>query len=180
MAPFRQRRLFMAGLCAACCVAGCATNGDERNEASLSVFDRVGDAGRSVLETTGRLVKWHDFASMSSIISDPSGPAWEIEEAWFPQQHYFLSLKMRRGYSGGAGEARVVFHRRAKEIMLRSGFDGYQVVEYSEGLQSSFLGSQRVTEGVIQLTQKVPVKVSPSLPVAPAPSPESPAEKALP
>ena len=37
--------------------------------------------------------------------------------------------------------------------MRQGGYDGYQVVEYSEGLESSVLGSQRVSQGVIRLTR---------------------------
>ena len=44
--------------------------------------------------------------------------------------------------------------QRAKELMRRGGFKGYTIVEYTEGLESSVLGSQRVTQGVIQLTRK--------------------------
>jgi hypothetical protein len=38
--------------------------------------------------------------------------------------------------------------------MRENGFDTYSVVEYTEGLDSSVLGSQRVAQGVIQLTRK--------------------------
>jgi hypothetical protein len=37
--------------------------------------------------------------------------------------------------------------------MRQNGFDNYAVVEYSEGLESSILGSQRVARGVIQLVR---------------------------
>ena len=65
--------------------------------------------------------------------------------------HFRMSMK--RFYAGGAGEARVTFHRRAKELMRAGGFSAYEVVEYSEGLESSVLGSQRMAEGVIRLTK---------------------------
>jgi hypothetical protein len=48
----------------------------------------------------------------------------------------------------------VVFHQRAKDLMRENGFEGYAVVEYTEGLDSSVLGSQRVAQGVIQLSRK--------------------------
>jgi hypothetical protein len=37
--------------------------------------------------------------------------------------------------------------------MRENGFDRYAVMEYSEGLDSSVLGSQRVARGVIQLSR---------------------------
>jgi hypothetical protein len=38
--------------------------------------------------------------------------------------------------------------------MRENGFDSYSVVEYTEGLDSSVLGSQRVARGVIQLSRR--------------------------
>ena len=101
-----------------------------------------------------KVVAWGLYAGAAWLILDPLAPNWEIEQASFPDRYYHLSLKMKRVYSGGAGEARVVFQQRAKELMRQNGFDTYTVVEYTEGLDSSVLGSQRVAQGVIQLTRK--------------------------
>lgn len=101
-----------------------------------------------------KVVTWGLYAGAAWLILDPLAPNWEIEQASFPDRHYHLSLKMKRIYSGGAGEARVVFQQRAKELMRQNGFETYTVVEYTEGLDSSVLGSQRVAQGVIQLTRK--------------------------
>jgi hypothetical protein len=101
-----------------------------------------------------RIVTWGLYAGAAYLILDPLAPNWEIEQAAFPDGHFHFSLKMKRFYTGGAGESRVVFHQRAKDLMRQGGYDGYQVVEYSEGLESSVMGSQRVSQGVIRLTRK--------------------------
>lgn len=101
-----------------------------------------------------KLVFWGAYAAAAYLILDPLAPNWEIEQAQFPDNRYHLSMKMKRYYSGGAGEARVVFHQRAKELMRAGGYSGYQVIEYTEGLESSVLGSQRVGNGVIQLSRR--------------------------
>lgn len=101
-----------------------------------------------------KLVFWGAYAGAAYLILDPLAPNWEIEQAAFPDGHYHFALKMKRFYAGGAGESRMVFHQRAKELMRQGGYDGYQVVEYSEGMESSVLGSQRVSQGVIRLTRK--------------------------
>jgi hypothetical protein len=101
-----------------------------------------------------KLVFWGAYGAAAYLILDPLNPNWEIEEAQFPDSHYHLSLKMKRFYSGGAGEARQAFQQRAKELMRRGGFSSFTIVEYSESLESSVLGSQRVGQGVIQLTRK--------------------------
>ena len=101
-----------------------------------------------------KLVTWGLYAGAAYLILDPLAPNWEIEQAAFPDAHYHFSLKMKRFYAGGAGESRMVFHQRAKELMRQGGYDGYQVLEYSEGMESSVLGSQRVSQGVIRLTRR--------------------------
>jgi hypothetical protein len=105
--------------------------------------------------TLEKLVYWGAFAATAYLILDPLAPNWQIEQAAFPGYHVHMSLQMKRYYAGGAGEARQVFHRRAKQLVREYGFEAYQVIEYSEGLDSSVLGSKRVAEGVIRLQQKI-------------------------
>lgn len=98
-----------------------------------------------------KIVYWGAYAGAAYLILDPYAPNWDIEEAALPKNQFHLALKMKRYYSGGAGEARAVFHRRAKELVQYGGFEGYEVLEYNESLESSVLGSQRVAQGVIRL-----------------------------
>lgn len=102
-----------------------------------------------------KLVYWAGVSAIAYYVIDPGAPNWQIEEAKFPDNHYHLALKMKRYYAGGAGEARVVFNRRAEELARSEGFSGYQIVSYSESLESNVIGSQRTGEGVIVLTGKV-------------------------
>jgi hypothetical protein len=109
--------------------------------------------GPSVAVQLEKVVYWGVYAGTAYLILDPLAPNWDIEQAQFPDDRYHLSLHMKRVYAGGAGEAREVFHRRAKDLAKERGFDGYQIVEYTEGLDSSVLGSQRYAKGVIRLTR---------------------------
>ncbi len=101
-----------------------------------------------------KFVYWGAYAGAAYLILDPLAPNWEIEEAPLPDNYIHMELKMKRFYAGGAGEARAVFNRRARELMQYGEFSAYEVMEYSEGLESSILGSQHVAEGVIRLTGK--------------------------
>lgn len=101
--------------------------------------------------TTERLIYYAGAAALAYYVIDPLEPNWSIEEARFPENRYYLSLKMKRYYTGGAGEARQAFQRRAKELVREGGFEGFTVVEYSEGLDSNAIGSQRVAEGVVAM-----------------------------
>lgn len=147
MTPSRQRRLLLA------VALSCGLNGN------LTAVEPIIPAATlyltpSVQIQLEKIVAWGLYASAAWMIIDPMAPNWEIEQASFPDRYYHLSLKMKRIYSGGAGEARVVFHQRAKALQRQNGFDGYTVVEYTEGLDSSVLGSQRVAQGVIQLLRR--------------------------
>lgn len=99
-----------------------------------------------------KIVNWGLYAGVAYLVTDPLAPNWHIEEAGLPEDRVHLSLHMKRYYAGGAGEARSVFHRRAKELMRSGGFEAYEVLEFHEGIESSVLGSQRVARGVIYLT----------------------------
>ena len=104
---------------------------------------------------------WGALAGAAYLVLDPLAPNWDIEEAPLGDDHVHFSLKMKRYYAGGAGEARAVFDRRAKELMRLNEFDDYQVVEYTESLDSSILGSQRKAEGVVLLTRKATSRLPP-------------------
>lgn len=157
--PSRHRRLLPALAC--CALAGCAAL-DYPGPTSLSgnlpaqgpiLPDTTLNLTKSLQIPLEKMVFWGIYAGAAYLILDPLAPNWEIEQAAFPDGHYHFALKMKRYYAGGAGESRVVFHQRAKELMRQGGYDGYQVLEYTEGMESSVLGSQRVSRGVVRLTR---------------------------
>lgn len=156
MMPFRQRRLFALVIASAILLSGCANGPSAAAVAGTSPL--ISDTTIKISESTSisleKLVYWGGYATVAYLVLDPLAPNWNIEEAAFPGNHYYLTLKMKRYYAGGAGEASMVFKQRAKALMLRAGFDEYRIVEYSESLDSSMLGSQRVAQGVIILDRK--------------------------
>ncbi len=101
-----------------------------------------------------KIIYWGAYAGAAYLVLDPLAPNWQIEEAKLSETRFYLSLQMKRYYAGGAGEARVVFDRRAKELVRASNAAGYEILEYSEGLESSVLGSRRTSNGVIRLIRK--------------------------
>ena len=171
MMPSPQRRLLIASLFASL-LSACSSTPISSNSTGVggSVVNTVAKTATSIVggpiipDTSVKLgpkvsypleslVYWGAYVAAAYWILDPLAPNWEIQEARFPQNHVHFMLTMKRYYAGGAGEARVIFHRRAKELMRAGGFGGYEVVEYSEGMESSVLGSQRKAEGVIHLTK---------------------------
>ena len=103
-----------------------------------------------------KIVHWGIYAGIAYLVLDPLAPNWQVEAAPLGDNHVHLSMKMKRFHNGGAGEARAVFHRHAKDLMRLNDFNAYKVIEYSEGLESSLLGSQRTAEGVVVLSRNSP------------------------
>jgi hypothetical protein len=156
------RQLLLAAMLS-CALAGCGTLDGYPGSTSLSgnlpsqgpiLPDTTLNLSNSIQISLEKMVFWGMYAGAAYLILDPLAPNWEIEQAAFADSHYHFSLKMKRFYAGGAGESRAVFHQRAKELMRQGGYDGYEVLEYTEGLESSVLGSQRVSRGVIHLTRR--------------------------
>lgn len=75
---------------------------------------------------------------------------WTLEEIQAGGNKYRITLKKNMLRQDGDSEASMLFKRRAGEIVAENGFDGYRIVEYSEGIESAALGAQRVAQGVIQ------------------------------
>lgn len=88
------------------------------------------------------------------LIYDPLAPNWEIEEAKLNDGTYRFSMKMKRFHTGGAGESLQILKRRATQLQQESGHAAYQIVEYSEGIDSHTLGARRVAEGMIRLVKR--------------------------
>lgn len=84
-------------------------------------------------------------------IYDPLAPNWEIEEARLGDDTYRLSLRMKRYHTGGAGESIQIVKRRAAQLQSQMGYGSYQLLEYSEGIDSQTLGARRVADGVVKL-----------------------------
>jgi len=88
------------------------------------------------------------------LIYDPLAPNWEIEELRLNEDTYRFSLKMKRFHTGGAGESMQVLKRRASHLQHEQGYGNFQLLEYSEGIESATLGARRVAEGTVKLVQR--------------------------
>lgn len=172
MMPSCQRRFFVVSA-GAMLLAGCAQNpaavngtgvvGNTTEAVAKAGYNIIGgplipdttvQLGPSVSYPLEKLVYWGVWVGAAWLILDPLAPNWNIEEARLPENHVYFQMSMKRFYTGGAGEARAVFNRRAKTLMREGGYTGYEIVEYSEALDSSVLGSKRTAEGVVRLTKK--------------------------
>lgn len=93
------------------------------------------------------------IAAAVYVVYDPLAPNWEIEESRLNDNTYRMSLKMKRYHTGGAGESIQILKRRASQLQYEQGFGSYQILEYTEGIDSQTIGARRVAEGVVKLVQ---------------------------
>jgi hypothetical protein len=100
--------------------------------------------------TAEKLIYFAGAAYIAYLVLDPMAPNWTIDEAKLSDDTYYLGMKKLRTRAGGEGEARMVFNRRAEQLARAGGYAGYEIVSYSEGIQSDLI-AQRIGEGVIQL-----------------------------
>jgi hypothetical protein len=94
------------------------------------------------------------LAAAIHVIYDPLAPNWEIEESRIAEDTYRFSLRMKRFHTGGSGESLQALKRRASQLRYEHGYAEYLILEYSEGIDSRTLGTQRVAEGVIRLVRR--------------------------
>lgn len=109
-------------------------------------------AGTAVSMST--LVAAAALGAVAYVVYDPLAPNWEIEESRLNDSTYRFSMKMKRYHTGGAGESIQILKRRASQLQYEQGFGSYQIMEYSEGIDSQTIGARRVAEGTIRLVQR--------------------------
>lgn len=82
---------------------------------------------------------------------DPLSPNWEGELKRLSDDTYSITMRSKRFRStGGDGEAGRVFKRNAEQIVREGGYAGYDVLAYSEGIESEVIGALRYAEGTIR------------------------------
>jgi len=139
--------LMVAGLA----VTGCSSTG---STASPLI------PNKSIQLTAKTSVSLSSLATAAVVVAaiyfvyDPLAPNWEIEESRLNEDTYRFSLKMKRYHTGGAGESIQILKRRAGKLQYEQGFAGYQILEYTEGIDSQTIGARRIAEGTIKLVQR--------------------------
>jgi len=118
--------------------AGCASLNSMVPTAMVPVVDKLSAA-------------W----SIADVVFDPLVPNWDLKEVRLADNQYQLLMRMKRYHTGGDGEARQIFQRHAAKLVRDGGYAGYQIMSYSEGIDSSTLpAAQIVAEGVVLLVGK--------------------------
>jgi hypothetical protein len=111
---------------------------------SPALLDHSGEAvGRAVASSVG--------GAVANIVVEQLTAGWSIEQTRIGDNRFRIELRRKRFTTGGDGEATQAFYRHAEQIVRKYGYAGYTVMEFGEGIDSMFLVSQRVAQGVIQV-----------------------------
>jgi len=132
-------------------LSGCSSSG---STGSPLIPDKVINLTAKTSVSLSSLATAAVVAAAIYVVYDPLAPNWEIEEARLNDNTYRLSMKMKRFHTGGAGESIQVLKRRASQLQHEQGFSQYQILEYSEGIDSQTIGARRMAEGVIRLVRQ--------------------------
>lgn len=136
---------------AALVVSGCSSSG---STGSPLIPDKVINLTADTSIKLSSLATAVVVAAAIYVVYDPLAPNWEIEEARLNDNTYRLSMKMKRFHTGGSGESIQLLKRRASQLQHEQGFTQYQILEYSEGIDSQTIGARRMAEGVIRLVRQ--------------------------
>ena len=90
------------------------------------------------------------LATIVYYVVDPLAPNWRIEQHDLGGHRYAFTLRKKRFAAGGDGEASQVFQRRVDALARERGYLGYDILEFTSGIESDALVAQRVARGVVQ------------------------------
>ena len=89
-------------------------------------------------------------------VIDPLAPNWEVKINQLDETRVAINLRKKRFSTGGDGEARDLFRRRAQEIVDDNGLAGYTIVQYSESIDSETTFARLIARGVIVVQKPQP------------------------
>ena len=87
------------------------------------------------------------------LVIDPLAPNWRVEQRDLGNGRYAIAMTKKRFTTGGDGESPQIFRRRVDQLQREHGFASYEVIEFSEGIESNVLIAQRVSRGVVQFVR---------------------------
>ena len=140
----------MALVSAVLALSGCSSTG---SGGTLLIPDKAIQLTAGTAVSMSTLVAAAALGAVAYVVYDPLAPNWEIEESRLNDSTYRFSMKMKRYHTGGAGESIQILKRRASQLQFEQGFGSYQIMEYSEGIDSQTIGARRVAEGVVRLVR---------------------------
>jgi hypothetical protein len=84
-------------------------------------------------------------------VVDPLAPNWEVRTTPVDEAKIEISLRKKRFSVGGDGEAYALFRRHAQDLATEAGARGFEILSYSEEIQSETTYARRLSRGLVRL-----------------------------
>jgi|GEM_PF-1101443 len=152
-----KRRIYLTALVGTVFLAGCNTTPNTSTSNGSFGFTS------SMLTTPYSMVPGINpviLGATTAAIINALLPSWSLDDMPIGGDKYRIFLRKKTFSSGGDGEAAQLFKYRAEQITASKGYNGYQILEFTEGLDSGVLGTQRVAQGIIQCQRMPPPSTS--------------------
>jgi hypothetical protein len=81
----------------------------------------------------------------------PLDPNWDAAEVQIGADTFRISLRMKRFYTGGEGEALQVTRQYAENLQAAHGASEYVLLSFSQGIESTTPIAQRVAQATVRL-----------------------------
>lgn len=106
--------------------------------------------------STAELLGVAAVATAVYYVVDPLAPNWEVGETKVSDNRWRIAMQKKRFTTGGEGEAVMLLHREAERLAAANGYRAYQILGWSEGVQSDMPIGYRWGRGEIELREPAP------------------------
>jgi hypothetical protein len=103
---------------------------------------------------------WGAVIGATWYVVDPLAPNWDVRYTKVADNRYRLEMKKKNFTTGGDGEAIELARRQGEKFAELQGYQRYQIVAWTEGVQSDMPIAYRWARGTVELQGYVPPEPS--------------------
>jgi hypothetical protein len=96
------------------------------------------------------------LVGVTYLIVDPLAPNWEVTQTKLADNRWRINMRKKDFTTGGDGEAVELLRRHAEELAETQGYRRYQVMAWTEGVQSDVPFAHRWGRGEVELREPLP------------------------
>lgn len=90
------------------------------------------------------------------LIVDPLAPNWQVTQTKLADNRWRINMRKKDFTTGGDGETMELLRRHAEELAQTQGYRRYQVMAWTEGVQSDVPFAHRWGRGEVELREYLP------------------------
>lgn len=128
----------------------------DRKAVSSGLPDRTINLTPGYATTLEKVTIASGVAAALYYVYQPFSPNWEAANQRASEDTFKVSLRMKRFYTGGEGEALQTTRQYAESLQASFGADDYELLAFSQGIDSSTPIARRVAHATIRLKNMIP------------------------